>query len=395
MQPVINATGTLIHTNLGRSPLGEKLLEQLKKELSTYTTVEYSLAKQRRGHRSNHLKETLKELTGAESSAVVNNNAAAVFLVLKSLAEGGEVIVSRGELIEIGGSFRIPDIMESSGAKMVEVGSTNRTTIEDYEAAITENTSLIFKAHHSNFTLEGDVEEVSVEELVSLSKKHGIPFFYDLGSGLISKPLQLASVEEMTVSEALTLGVDILSFSTDKLFGGPQGGIIVGRDSLVGICERNPLMRVLRVGKESIASLQFLMHAYLQEGSIEEVSPLYRMLNSNPETIQKRAKLLKQQISRKIKGKVVQVVENKGQVGGGTLPSFLLKSYAVKIAPDFKNVRERETFAESLNHDLHALEVPIIPILKEGFIFLDCLTIFDEQVSMVSKAIIEILSKDA
>lgn len=391
MQPVINATGTLIHTNLGRAPLGETLLSALKDELSTYTTVEYALEKQGRGHRSNHLKDVMHTLTGAENSVVVNNNAAAVFLVLKSIANGGEVLVSRGELIEIGGSFRIPDIMESSGAKMIEVGATNRTTLADYEDAITPNTTLLFKAHHSNFSMEGEVEEVSVEELIDLAKKYEIPLFYDLGSGLIKKPLQLESIDEMTVSEAITLGVDILSFSTDKLFGGPQGGVIVGRKELVTTCEQNPLMRVLRVGKESIAALQSLMAAYMDETSLEEVSPLFRMLNSDTDIVQKRAKSLQQRISRKVK-EVTKVVKSKGQVGGGTLPDFFLPSFAVKIEPHFKNVRERQAFAEALHHKLHDLDMPIIPILKEGYIFLDCLTVFDEQVSYVGDALIGALS---
>lgn len=392
MQPVINATGTLIHTNLGRVPLGKKLLEKLNYELSSYTAVEYSIKNQCRGHRSKGLKNAICSITGAERSTVVNNNAAAVFLILKTLADGGEVLISRGELIEIGGSFRIPDIMESSGATMVEVGSTNCTRLEDYEAAITDKTALIFKAHHSNFLLQGHVEEVGVKELVSLAKKYSIPLYYDLGSGLIAKFKQLATVEEMTVPEALSLGVDILSFSTDKLFGGPQGGIIAGREELVAQCEENPLMRILRVGKETITALQFLSTAYMQENMLEEASPLFRMLNSSSDIVYRRAKLLQQRIARKVK-ECTYVVENRAQVGGGTLPNFFISSFALKIAPDFKNVREREAFAEDLYEMLHSLDVPIIPILKEGYIFLDCLTIFDEQVFYVSDAVIEVLSR--
>lgn len=384
--PVINATGIVIHTNLGRTPISDGVLDDIRNQVTGYTTVEYSIAQRRRGHRSVHLKEALNTLTGAENSAVVNNNAAAVILVLKALAEGRDVIISRSELIEIGGSFRIPEIMEASGARMIEVGSTNYTTLEDYEQAITSNTALIFKAHHSNFSIGGYCNEVSVEELVALSKKHHIPFYYDLGSGLMHRPSLLKDIAEIDIRSAVQMGVDVVTFSTDKLYGGCQGGIIIGKEELVAACESDPLMRALRVGKVTIAALKSLTDAYLNEKTLFEKSPLHRILDQSHETIQKRAKLLRKTINKKFK-KQTEVVSNKAQVGGGTLPYFFIDSFAVKIKTPDDSVKKREQFSEALFAYLHTLDKPIIPILKEGYIFFDCLTIADEQVDEIAKAV--------
>lgn len=389
--PVVNATGTVIHTNLGRSPIGEAVLDNIRPLVTGYTSIEYSLENRKRGHRSVHLQQVMNKLTGAEQSAVVNNNAAAVMLILKVLAQGREVLVSRGELVEIGGSFRIPDIMESSGAHMVEVGSTNCTTIEDYERAITKDTALIFKAHHSNFSMSGFTEEVSVADLVALSKRYKVPFYYDLGSGLISRPNLLKDIQEMDVRSAIECGVDIISFSTDKLFGGPQAGIIVGKNSFVTDCERDPLMRVLRVGKMTMASLMVIAKAYLIDDEVKGVSPLHQTLNQSSDDIQSRAKTLKRAIDKKSNG-IAYVVSNKGQVGGGTLPDLFIDSYAVKIAPQFKSVKEREAFSESLFEKLHHCDIPIIPVLKEGYIFFDCLTLDDSQVGYIAESLGQILN---
>ena len=276
---VINTTGIVLHTNLGRALLGNHVLEELRPIVSNYSNLEFDLNTGRRGQRNSHISELMKFVTQAEDAVVVNNNAAAVMLILKTFAEGKEVIISRGELIEIGGSFRIPEIMEASGCKMIEVGATNRTRLSDYENAITKDTALIFKAHKSNYYIDGFTEEVKLSDLSDLAKKHELLFIYDLGSGLLRKPKGLPLENEPDVRSSLQAGCDIVSFSGDKLLGGPQAGIIAGRYGLIQKIAKAPMMRTLRVGKMTIAALSAVMRFYLKDEDLLTKVPIFEMLN--------------------------------------------------------------------------------------------------------------------
>lgn len=387
LKPVINATGTVIHTNLGRAPLGQSVIENLA-DTAGYTNIEFDLKSGGRGHRSVHAKEALKYITGAEDVAVVNNNAAAVLLLLQTFAQGKEVILSRGEMIEVGGAFRIPDIMKSSGAKLVEIGCTNKTRISDYEDAITEDTEVIFKVHHSNFSMSGFVEEASVEELVELCKRKNLILIYDLGSGLLRKPKLLRDIPEHDVATAVKLGVDLVSFSTDKLMGGPQGGVIVGKSALVQRCNKHPLMRSLRVGKLTYSALSTVCRDYLTDETLLKNNPLFASLSQTKDEILVRAKKLLEMINLDSEA---EIVESKAQVGGGTLPDFFIDSYSVKIKSPSQKVREREAFSEKLYYGLMQLETPIIAVLKEGFVHFDLFTLLESQLEVVADSIKEVL----
>jgi len=275
LKPMINATGVVLHTNLARAPLGDYVQQEMQKILSGYSNLEFNLSTGKRGQRNCHISELIKFVTGAEDAVVVNNNAAAVMLCLKTFSEGGEAIISRGELIEIGGSFRIPDIMEASGAKMVEVGTTNRTRLSDYENAITNETKVILKAHKSNYYIGGFTEEVDNEELVKLAKKHNLIFIYDMGSGLLRKPEGLPLQKEPDVKSSLKAGIDLVTFSGDKLLGGPQAGIIAGKKKYVSKIARDPMMRALRVGKMTYAALSAVIKCYLKDEDLLTKVPIF------------------------------------------------------------------------------------------------------------------------
>ena len=278
LKPVINATGVVVHTNLGRSPLGKHLLKESFDTLTAYNNLEFDLEKGKRGHRNTHASKLLKYLTGAEDVVVVNNNAAAVMFILSTFAKNKEVIISRGELIEIGGAFRIPDIMETSGAKMIEIGTTNKTKIKDYEKAITENTAIIFKTHKSNYTIKGFTKEASLKEIVELGKKTGIPTVYDIGSGLLRKVDNNALKNEPDVKQAINTGIDMVCFSGDKLLGGPQAGIIAGKKKYINILKNHPLMRVLRVGKTTLTMLETACKYYLNDNDLFTKNILFKTL---------------------------------------------------------------------------------------------------------------------
>ncbi len=385
LKPVINATGIILHTNLGRSPLGRPLLEQLCQTVCGYTNLEYDLTTGKRGHRNDHFRDLLNFLTGAQATTVVNNNAAAVMLVLSTLARDREVIVSRGELIEIGGAFRIPDIMAASGARMIEVGTTNRTRLADYENAITDRTALLFKAHKSNYAITGFTQEVSVKELATLGREHGIPAVYDIGSGLLRKPANLPLGDEPDVAGALGDGADIVTFSGDKLLGGPQAGIIAGREDLVETCAKAPLMRALRVGKLTIAALIFACRHYLTDDSLIEHNPLFSMLEQPLAKVESRAEKLRDMfLSKKIQS---DIVESNAQVGGGTLPDLHLPSRAVMLRAPDGTVKQKEHFAENVFHRLLGHSPAVVPVLREGKLVLDCFTLGDSQLDIVVQAV--------
>ena len=322
LKPVVNATGIIIHTNLGRAPLGKKVIEDIQKYSERYCNLEFDLKTGKRGQRNNHLTDSIRNITGAENLTIVNNNAAGVLLTLKTLAENTEVIISRGELIEIGGSFRIPDILRASGAKMIEVGTTNKTKISDYENAITDKTKIVFKAHKSNYFIGGFSEEVDIKELSKLCRKYNLLLVYDIGSGLLKKPHNLPLKNEPDVRSSIDDGADLVCFSCDKLLGGPQAGIIAGKEELINKIDSHPLMRTYRVGKLTLSALNSVFNSYLNDDKLIKNIPLFKLLNQTAPTIKYKAEKLKT-ILEKI-NIPVEIVNSKAQCGGGTLPDLFL-----------------------------------------------------------------------
>ncbi|HEX4544961.1 MAG TPA: L-seryl-tRNA(Sec) selenium transferase [Candidatus Acidoferrum sp.] len=329
--PVINATGVILHTNLGRAPLPESVVDEFRRTATQYSNLEYDLEAGARGKRDVHTAELLTRLTGAEAAIVVNNCAAAVLVTLAALARGGEVIVSRGELIEIGDGFRIPEIMEQSGAVLREVGTTNRTRIGDYDSAINEKTRLLLRVHPSNFKVTGFTDKPSLAELVALSQRAGLPLAEDLGSGCLVD-LSEHGISEPTVRQSVEAGVGIVTFSGDKLFGGPQAGIITGKKDLIALVRRHPLFRALRVDKLTIAALEVTLGAYLR-GAWEEI-PAIRMIRATPQELKRRA----ENVIRELRPELpldeveIEVVDGTSLAGGGSTPAQSLPSKVIRIA---------------------------------------------------------------
>ncbi|MFC2133705.1 L-seryl-tRNA(Sec) selenium transferase [Bacteroidota bacterium] len=385
LKPVINATGIILHTNLGRAPLGESVLDAIKPIVTGYSNLEFNLESAKRGHRKEHVTELIKFLTKAEDALVVNNNAAGVLLTLKALASRSEVVISRGELIEIGGSFRIPEIMKASGAKMVEVGTTNRTRITDYKKAITDKTAIIFKAHKSNYYIGGFSEEVELSKLSELAKKHNLLLVYDIGSGLLRKPKGLPLKDEPDVRSSLKQGVDLITFSCDKLLGGPQAGIVAGKKDLINKLNDNPMMRALRVDKLTIAALSASLKSYLKEEDLLKDIPAFTMLNRSKKVLEKLAQDLFTEFAKK--GIESKIVESKARCGGGTLPHLEIDSFAVMLIQASKDKK----FAEKIYHKLLTLDKPILAILREGNLFFDSLSLSENEIPYIAKAVKEIL----
>jgi L-seryl-tRNA(Ser) seleniumtransferase len=333
LRPLINATGVVIHTNLGRAILSRRVTENIVKIATSYSNLEYDLSEGRRGKRYSHVKRLLRDITGAEDGFVVNNNAAAVFLCLNTLARGREVIVSRGELIEIGGSFRIPDVMANSGAILVEVGTTNKTHLYDYERAINENTALILKVHQSNYRIQGFTEDVSIEELVRLGHGRGIPVMHDLGSGCLIdlKPFGIHS--EPSVKNILKSGVDLVTFSGDKLLGGPQAGLIIGKKEIIENIQKNPLTRAVRIDKLTLSALEMTLFEYLDEERAIKDIPTLRMLFEDPSKIKERAKKIYNMLKRGLKDAEIELIQDISRAGGGSLPEVDFPTHAVSIKP--------------------------------------------------------------
>ena len=381
LQSVFNASGIIIHTNLGRAPYGEDLLKSIFEPLKAYNNLEFNLAKGKRGQRNEHASEILKYLTSAEDVVVVNNNAAAVMFILQTFGKNKEAIVSRGELIEIGGSFRIPDIMAASDCKMVEVGATNKTKIQDYEKAITDNTSILFKAHQSNYVIKGFTQEVALEDLVKLGKKYNIPVVYDIGSGLLRKVDEEALKNEPDVKTALSTGIDLISFSGDKLLGGPQAGIIAGKKEYIEKLKSAPLMRALRVGKSTLAMLETACTYYLDDEKLFKHNVLFRTLNKSKDDLQKTASLLQEKLHKK--GINTRLVNSKGKYGGGTLPDLEIDSFSVEIIP----CNKKNTLSKKMYHSLLERENPVLSNLISGKIFFDVLTLQDKDIDTISETI--------
>jgi len=312
LRPLINATGVVIHTNLGRSVLSERALENIERVSGNYSNLEYDLAKGKRGKRYVHVKKILRDLTEAEDALVVNNNAAAVLLCLNTFAKGREVIVSRGELVEIGGSFRMPEIMAESGAILREVGTTNKTHFSDYERAINEDTALILKVHKSNFRVLGFAEEVSIEDLVKLGRRHRIPLMFDLGSGCFIDLKPFGIYTEPVVKDIVHAGVDITTFSGDKLLGGPQGGVIVGKREYIERIQKNPLTRTVRIDKLTLAGFEATLMEYIEEKAIENI-PTLKMLLMKPEEIKKQAQKIARRLKRVIRDAHITILPESDQ----------------------------------------------------------------------------------
>jgi len=387
LRRVINATGVILHTNLGRAPLCERALDRLLEVGRFYSNLEYDLKEGRRGHRYAHVEELLKELTGAEAAAVVNNNAGAVLLVLNTLAEGKEVIVSRGELVEIGGSFRIPEVMSKSGAILKEVGTTNRTHLYDYERAIGPDTALLLKVHTSNYKILGFTSEVSLEELVSLGRRYNLLVVIDLGSGLLLDLSAWGLRDEPTVKGALQAGADVVTFSGDKLLGGPQAGIILGRKDLIELIRKNPLSRALRVDKLTLSALEGTLLTYLDEKRAFEEIPHLRMITSSLQELKKRALKFKRLITRMTPpGLKVQIVQERSKIGGGSFPLSELPSWALAIRHDHIEV-------EKIEKKLRQWNPPIIVRISEGYLLMDMRTLFEEDLPIIAEALAYIVKE--
>jgi L-seryl-tRNA(Ser) seleniumtransferase len=375
---VINATGVILHTNLGRAPLAQAAIAHIQETAGQYTNLEYDVATGSRGRRDVHTSELLARLTGTEAACVVNNNAAAVFLALATLARGAEVIVSRGELIEIGESFRIPDIMAESGAILREVGTTNRTSIADYEQAINEGTRLLLRVHRSNFTIVGFTTRPALAELVELSRRARIPLYEDLGSGCLID-LTPQGLAEPVVSASIKAGVDLVSFSSDKLLGGPQAGILAGRRELIGRLRKHPLFRALRVDKLVIAALEGTLLAYLRKDL--DAVPALRMIRASAEEIGGRADRVLQEL-RPILAPAqaeIEIADGKSVIGGGSTPSEYLPTRLLCISSRRYSAGELE---ERLRKDPHAAGAehrPVLARISEDQLVLDLRTVFAEQ----------------
>src|SRR5712671_4374718 len=359
LRRVLNATGVIVHTNLGRAPLAAEALAQVVEAARGYSNLELDLREGSRGSRQDHVAALLRRLTGAEAALVVNNNAAALLLALAALAEGREVIVSRGELIEIGDGFRIPDVLARSGASLVEVGTTNRTRAADYERAANDTTALLLRVHQSNFRVVGFTEQPSLAELAAVARRHDIPLLDDLGSGAL---LDLS--DEPTVRASLAAGADLVCFSGDKLLGGPQAGIVVGRADLVERLRRHPLQRALRADKLTLAALEGTLRVHLDA---PERIPVLRMLGQDGATVRARA----ERLAALVGGTVEETV---GRVGGGALPLAELPSFACALE-------------ESLAAPLRAGEPPVVGVVRDGKLLLDCLTLADGEIDEVAAAV--------
>ena len=368
MRMVVNGTGTILHTNLGRAPISPEHMNRIAAIASGYSNLEYNLEAGRRGERYSHFEQLLCKLTGAEAAMAVNNNAASVMLILSSLAKGGEVVVSRGELVEIGGKFRIPDVMEQSGATLVEVGTTNKTHYDDYQNAITEETRALLKVHTSNYRIVGFTETVGIDELIGLAREHNLPIIEDLGSGVLIDLEKYGLTHEPTVQESIAKGADVVCFSGDKLLGGPQAGIIIGKKKYIDQMKKNQLTRALRIDKFTAAALEMVLLEYQSEEKAVRNIPVLRMITEAKEEIDKKAKSLARMLRRAGLPAKVQVVPCESQIGGGSLPLERIPSMAVAIRPEKISVPELE---ERMRH----LPVPVIPRTVNDTILLDVRTI--------------------
>ena len=384
IKKVINGTGTILHTNLGRAIISKKHADYLSEVVTSYSNLEYNLEEGRRGERYSHFEKLICKITGAEAAMAVNNNAAAVMLVLSSMAAEREVIVSRGELVEVGGKFRIPDVMKSSNAHLVEIGTTNKTHLEDYEDAISENTGAFLKVHTSNFKILGFTESVSIEELCKLGREKDIPVIEDIGSGVLIDLSKYGLEYEPTVQDSIKAGVDVVSFSGDKLLGGPQAGIIVGKKKYIDKMKKNPLTRAFRIDKFTATILEMIFHEYLNEEDAIKNIPVLSLITKDLKEIEKNANALFNKIENLENVADINVEDTLSQIGGGSLPAERIKSKSVTIMP--KNIS-----TQSLEAKLRAGKNPVVGRISEEKLILDMRTVLEDEIDILAQKLIDIL----
>lgn len=385
VRKLINATGTILHTNLGRAPISREQAEKLVDIVTGYSNLEYNLEAAKRGERYAHFEKLLCRLTGAEAAMVVNNNAAAVLLVLSTLAKGGEVLVSRGELVEIGGKFRVPDVCAQSGAALREVGTTNKTHFSDYEENLSEATKAILKVHTSNYRIVGFTESVEASALSGLAHEHGIPMIEDLGSGVLVNLEEYGLSHEPTVQESLRAGIDVVCFSGDKLLGGPQAGIILGKKEYIERMKRNPLTRALRVDKFTVTALELVLLEYLSKERVTQNVPVLRMISETADSVQERACRLAALLKENCHRADIAIEPTFSQVGGGSLPLEQIQSFGISIRP-------RDMSTDALERRMHRFQIPVIPRVTEDHILLDVRTIDSEDFRTIAGMLGEVLA---
>jgi len=387
LRKVINATGVILHTNLGRAPLSKRVVERMGEIAGGYTNLEIDLESGKRSDRTLHIERLITSLTGGESAAIVNNNAAAVLLTINSLAYKKECIVSRGQLVEIGGSFRMPDVMERAGTRMIEVGTTNRTHLKDFKNAISDDTGAIILVHTSNYKISGFTNFPGHSEIVELAHEKSIPVIYDLGSGAITDISNFGLPPEELVSSVLKSGVDVLTFSGDKLLGGPQAGLLVGSKDVINKCKENPMMRVLRCDKVTLTAMEETLKLFADAESLSKNHTVYSLFSRSIEDLSERA----ENIIADSKGKIdkeysLEIVNASGEAGSGSLPVAELPSMAIRIRSESKSM-------DKTAHDFRALAVPVIGYIKENAFYLDMRTLLEEDVTFLSKSVKEVLGK--
>ncbi len=386
LRPVINATGIILHTNLGRARLSDRAVEAIKSIAQDYNTLEYNLKKGARGSRYDHVEDLISKITGAEDAIVVNNNAAAVMLILSTMAKGREVITSRGELVEIGGAFRVPDIMAQSGGTLVEVGTTNKTHYSDYVNAITPETGALLKVHTSNFKIMGFFEEVTLEEMVEIGHSHNLPVIYDLGSGALVRLQDYGIQDEPNVLDAMKSGVDILSFSGDKLLGGPQAGIIIGKREYIEKMKKNPLTRAFRIDKLTLAALEATLRDYLDpEVALKSIPTLQMMCATKEELLLKGQKLF-DLLNQNPQGYTVELTEDYGQIGGGSVPTQMIPSVVIAL-------KTTKLSLDTLEKELRAVSLPIIARISKERMLFDVRTIEERHFSYINETLRKLCMK--
>jgi L-seryl-tRNA(Ser) seleniumtransferase len=379
--PVINATGVVLHTNLGRAPLPRAAIAAITRVAAGYSALEYDVGHGARGSRHAHCRDLLIELTGAADALVVNNAAGALLVALSALARGGEAVVSRGELVEIGGAFRIPDIMARSGARLVEVGTTNRTHHKDYEAPLGPSTRLLLKVHRSNFQVTGFVADVPAKEIATIAHAAGVASLYDLGSGLLVDLSPWGLSGEPTVREALASGVDVVAFSGDKLLGGPQAGILLGTQAAIEACRRDPLARAVRSDKLTLVALEATLALYRDPETARREIPVLRMLTEDIEEIRRRGEALREGVEGRRGGEATTaLIEGESEAGGGSFPGAKLKTWLVQLLP-------RHRTPDTLAARLRGADPPVIARIADDRVVLDPRTIFPDEVEPVARAV--------
>ena len=388
LRPVINATGIILHTNLGRACLSNRAVEAIRSVAQEYNTLEYNLEKGGRGSRYDHVEELIAKITGAEDAIAVNNNAAAVMLILSTMAKGKEVVVSRGELVEIGGAFRVPDIMAQSGGYLVEVGTTNKTHYSDYVNAITPETGALLKVHTSNFKIMGFFEEVSLEDMVEIGHKNGLPVIYDMGSGSMVRLQDYGIQDEPNVIDTMKSGVDILSFSGDKLLGGPQAGIIIGKREWIEKMKKNPLTRAFRIDKLTLAALEATLRDYLDPEVALKSIPTLQMMTATVEDLQPKGQKLFDLLNKDPQGYTVELTEDFGQIGGGSVPTQMIPSVVVALKTTGISL---DTLEKELRST--ALPLPIVARISKERMLFDVRTIGEHHFEYINKTIREICGK--